>query len=155
MCQLHCCLCRVRKLSDSIKDILICVPKINEGLTCLEWHECRYNDRISIFGWIIPVTILCFDKLVANVYDSTISIERFCTICLSPLRVKFSCRHSCYIFTKSLTFLYKSNLTNSDKFTSNLIILFSRWTVSIRIRQTSFVNQFNQSFENIQLKRMT
>ncbi len=37
--QLRCCLCRVRKLSDLIKNILICVPKMKEGLTGLEWHE--------------------------------------------------------------------------------------------------------------------
>ncbi len=30
---------RVRELSDSINNILICVPKINEGLTHLEQHE--------------------------------------------------------------------------------------------------------------------
>ncbi len=30
---------RVRELSDSIKNILICVPKMNEGLTGLEQHE--------------------------------------------------------------------------------------------------------------------
>ncbi len=29
--------CRLRKLSDFIKNILICVPKMNEGLTSLEW----------------------------------------------------------------------------------------------------------------------
>ncbi len=34
-----CCLWRVRKLSDLIKNILICVPKMNEGLTGLERHE--------------------------------------------------------------------------------------------------------------------
>ncbi len=28
-----------RELSDSIKNILICVPKMNEGLTGLERHE--------------------------------------------------------------------------------------------------------------------
>ncbi len=28
-----------RKLSDFIKNILICVPKMNEGLTGLERHE--------------------------------------------------------------------------------------------------------------------
>jgi len=28
----------VRKLSDFIKNILICVPKMNEGLTGLEQH---------------------------------------------------------------------------------------------------------------------
>ncbi len=28
--------CRVRKLSDFIKNILICVPKVNKGLTGLE-----------------------------------------------------------------------------------------------------------------------
>ncbi len=30
---------RVRELSDSIKNILICVLKTNEGLTGLELHE--------------------------------------------------------------------------------------------------------------------
>ncbi len=37
--QLCCCLWRVRKLSDFIKNILICVPTMNEGLTGLERHE--------------------------------------------------------------------------------------------------------------------
>ncbi len=36
--QLHCCLWRGRKLSDFIKKTLICVPKMNEGLTGLERH---------------------------------------------------------------------------------------------------------------------
>ncbi len=36
--QLH-YLSRIRNLSDLIKNILICVPKINEGLTGLEQHE--------------------------------------------------------------------------------------------------------------------
>ncbi len=30
---------RVRELSEIIKNILICVPKMNEGLTGLERHE--------------------------------------------------------------------------------------------------------------------
>ncbi len=38
-CQLCCCLWRVRKLSDFIKNILNCVLKINEGLMSLERHE--------------------------------------------------------------------------------------------------------------------
>ncbi len=38
MHQLCCCLCRVRKLSDFISNILICFPKMNEGLTGLEQH---------------------------------------------------------------------------------------------------------------------
>ncbi len=37
--QLCCCLCRVRELSDLIKNILICVPKMKEGLTGLEGHD--------------------------------------------------------------------------------------------------------------------
>ncbi len=32
-------LCRVRKLSDFIRNILICVPKMNKGLMSLEQHE--------------------------------------------------------------------------------------------------------------------
>ncbi len=43
--KLHCCLCRVRKLSDFVKNILIFVLKMNEGLTGLERHEGKY-DRI-------------------------------------------------------------------------------------------------------------
>ncbi len=39
----------VRKLSDFIKNILICVLKMNEGLTGLERHEGVINDRIFIF----------------------------------------------------------------------------------------------------------
>ncbi len=37
--QLRCSLWRVRELSDFIRNILICVPKMNEGLTGLERHE--------------------------------------------------------------------------------------------------------------------
>ncbi len=36
---LHCCIMMIRKLSDFIKNILICVLKMNEGLTGLEQHE--------------------------------------------------------------------------------------------------------------------
>ncbi len=38
-CQLCCCLCRVRKFLYFIKNILICVLKMNECLTGLERHE--------------------------------------------------------------------------------------------------------------------
>ncbi len=48
-----------RKLSDLIKNILICVPKMNKGLTGLEQHEIEWgggggviNDRI-IFQWTL------------------------------------------------------------------------------------------------------
>ncbi len=30
---------RARKLSEFIQNILICVPKMNGGLTGFEWHE--------------------------------------------------------------------------------------------------------------------
>ncbi len=30
---------RIRELSERIKNILICVLKMNEGLKSLEWHE--------------------------------------------------------------------------------------------------------------------
>ncbi len=35
----HWCICRARKLSDFIKNIFNCVPKMNEGLTGLERYE--------------------------------------------------------------------------------------------------------------------
>ncbi len=37
--QLRYCLCRVREFSDFNKNILICVPKMNEGLVDLKRHE--------------------------------------------------------------------------------------------------------------------
>ncbi len=37
--QLCYCLCRAWELLDFIKNILICVPKMNVGLTGMERHE--------------------------------------------------------------------------------------------------------------------
>ncbi len=37
--QVRCCRWRVRELSDLIRNILICILKMNEGLTGLERHE--------------------------------------------------------------------------------------------------------------------
>ncbi len=50
-----CCLWR-SELSDFIKNIFICVPKLNKGLTGLKRHGWVINDRIFIFGWTIPLT---------------------------------------------------------------------------------------------------
>ncbi len=36
-----CIAVKVRKLLTFIKNILICVPKMNEGLTGLERHQCE------------------------------------------------------------------------------------------------------------------
>ncbi len=44
--QLCCCLWSARKLSDFIKNILICVQKTNKGLTGLERHKGEF----SFFG---------------------------------------------------------------------------------------------------------
>ncbi len=38
-CQLCCCLWKGRELSDFIRNILICVLKMNEGITGLKRHE--------------------------------------------------------------------------------------------------------------------
>ncbi len=40
-CKDPCCLWRVRELSECIRNILICVLKMNECLTGLERHECE------------------------------------------------------------------------------------------------------------------
>ncbi len=57
MCQLCCSLWKVRKLSDFIKNILICVPKMNKGLYRFETTRgWAINDRILLFGWTIPLT---------------------------------------------------------------------------------------------------
>ncbi len=55
-CKDPCCLWRVRELSDSIKNILICVPKMNGGLTGLDfWVNYPFNIPlvIKLFRWIL------------------------------------------------------------------------------------------------------
>ncbi len=47
--QLHCCLWRVRKLLDFIKNILVCVPKINQGIMGLEQRVWVINDKKKYF----------------------------------------------------------------------------------------------------------
>ncbi len=46
------------ELSDFIKNALICVPKMNKGLTGLEQHEWVVNYIVFIFGWTIPLRFL-------------------------------------------------------------------------------------------------
>ncbi len=48
---------RVRELSDFINNILICVLKMNKGLTGLERQEGEQLMIIFIFGWTIPLTL--------------------------------------------------------------------------------------------------
>ncbi len=48
----------VRELSEFIKNILTCVPKMHVGLTGFgtTWGWV-INDRIFIFGWTIPLIV--------------------------------------------------------------------------------------------------
>ncbi len=43
--QLHCCLWRVRNLLDFIKNILVCVTKINQGIMGLEQRVWVINEK--------------------------------------------------------------------------------------------------------------
>ncbi len=52
--QLCCCLCRVRKLSDFIKNILCSEDERRSYGFGMTWGWV-INDRIFIFGWIIPL----------------------------------------------------------------------------------------------------
>ncbi len=71
--QLRCCLWRLRGLSDYIKNIWICVPKMNEGLgTTWRWV---INDRIFILGWANPLTLCMLISIFffkSNLLNSTI-----------------------------------------------------------------------------------
>jgi len=55
--QCRCCLCVDQIPSDFIKNILICVLKMNEGLMGVERHGV-INERIFIFVWTNPLTTL-------------------------------------------------------------------------------------------------
>ncbi len=44
----------------SSKNILMCVLKMNEGLTDLELHEGAINDIIKHFGLTIPLNSILF-----------------------------------------------------------------------------------------------
>ncbi len=48
---------RVRELLEFIKNIFICVPKMNGGPTGLERHEGVINYRLFISGWTIPLKL--------------------------------------------------------------------------------------------------
>ncbi len=57
--QLRFCLWRAWELSGVIKNILICVPNMNEGLLDLERHAGgAINDRIFILGWTITLNTI-------------------------------------------------------------------------------------------------
>ncbi len=73
--QLRFCLWRVRKLSDLIKNILICVQKMNKGLTVL---ERQINDIIIIFGWTIPLILPWVSLLIWSVMMSVWKIIGDC-----------------------------------------------------------------------------
>ncbi len=68
------CLCRIRKLLDLIKNILICVPKMNWWC---DWFGMKWgwviNDRIFIFGQTIPInkraTFLFYTYTVFRIDD--------------------------------------------------------------------------------------
>jgi len=52
--QCRCCLCVIQKPSDFIKNILICVLKMNEVLTGVERHEGeKLMTEISFLGELI------------------------------------------------------------------------------------------------------
>ncbi len=54
--QLHCCQCRVRKLSDFIKKYLnLCSENERRSYGFGKTWGCVINDRIVIFGWTIPL----------------------------------------------------------------------------------------------------
>ncbi len=64
--QLRCCLRRVREFSDFIRNILMCFPKMNEGLYgfgTTAWGQV-FNDRIFILGWTIPLRSDYFSSLL-------------------------------------------------------------------------------------------
>ncbi len=46
---------RVRELSDFIKNILICVPKMNKGLTGWERHEGE--QLMTEFSFLVELTL--------------------------------------------------------------------------------------------------
>ncbi len=57
--QLCYCLCRVRELSDFIKNVLICVPKMNEGLVGLPFLKHYDYVNITIIQRYLTLS-LCF-----------------------------------------------------------------------------------------------
>ncbi len=59
---------KVRELLNFIKKkILICFPKMNEGITGLEWPDGEY-DHIFIFGWTIPLNYYFCKRYTIHIY---------------------------------------------------------------------------------------
>ncbi len=59
--QLHCCLRRVRKLSDFIKNISICGPKMNKGLTGVELH----NILVKLIHYLTMINVFLQNLLIS------------------------------------------------------------------------------------------
>ncbi len=60
--KVKCCLCRVRKISDFIKISLIKFMFRRQTKVWRVWNDMIgwvINDRILIFGWTIPLIIVC------------------------------------------------------------------------------------------------
>ncbi len=83
---------RVRELSEFIKNILICVLKMNGGLTGLEKHwGWVINDSIFIFGWTIPLNCglyIAILLIMDNVPFYFVKFQRSFTNLIVPLHLK-------------------------------------------------------------------
>ncbi len=61
-----CCLWRVKKLSDFIKNISICIPKMNKGLTV--WNDMRANWQSKHFWVNYPFNLNTFKSVFSVIW---------------------------------------------------------------------------------------
>ncbi len=95
--QLRCCQ-SIRELSDCIKNILFCVPKMNKDLAGLERHEGEYV-RILILEWTILLKkptnmflwLYIFMKSLHNMFFRCMNIKRCECWILTPYRLQYLC----------------------------------------------------------------
>ncbi len=96
---------RVRKLSDSIKNILICVLKMNKGLTGLERHK---GELLQFFQLLISLCPICSHIFKTLNTISTTSV--CCDHTINTICVVFTQYAVNYHVSKMITFSFHTSL---------------------------------------------
>ncbi len=109
-CQLHCCLWRVRKLSDFTKNIWICVLKMNECLWV--WNDMSWviNGRNDIFGWTIHLSGLTLHFILQDYLHKRCLLLPF-IICFILANLETGSLFSCYLIHQCFMFHTSENYT--------------------------------------------
>ncbi len=143
--QLYCCLWRVWELSDSNKNILSCVPKMNGGLTFGTTSGWVINDIILILGWTNPLNMDIFLTLMHRFTSGSFycPLEPCGALFIMDEYTLFCFKISTAIIKlgRVRTFFYnyiclkeEDFLTHRMAWVNHGVIFFLRWTIFLNLK---------------------